>query len=242
MAMQIEKEIDLKNHSEENRKKLILDISHDLKNPLASIMGYAELCYNKSDLPKEEQDKYMKVIYDNSLRANNLIVDLFELSKLESSEYSINKTQVDICEYLRKAMGSFITTFDRYGFSYDFDIPETEIITQIDSEQMDRVFQNLVTNTVKYNPINTKVIIRLFEQDNQIEIVFKDDGIGIPSEFAARIFHPFERVDITRNSQIGGTGLGLAIVEKIIDAHNGNISLITDENAGCEFKIKIPKI
>ena len=242
MATQIEKEISLKNHSEENRKKLILDISHDLKNPLASIMGYAELCSNKPDMAAEEQSKYMKVICENCIRANNLIVDLFELSKLESSEYKLDKTQVDICEYLREAIGSFITTFDRYGISYDFDIPETEILTQIDTEQMDRVFQNLVTNTVKYNPKGTKVTIRQLEQENQIEIIFKDDGIGIPAELAKRIFYPFERVDSTRNSQTGGTGLGLAIVEKIIKAHNGNISLITDVNAGCEFKINISKI
>jgi signal transduction histidine kinase len=85
-------------------------------------------------------------------------------------------------------------------------------------------------------------MIRLLEQENQIELIFKDDGIGMPSEAAKKIFHPFERVDITRNSQTGGTGLGLAIVDKIIKAHNGTIRLITDENAGCEFIIKIPKI
>jgi signal transduction histidine kinase len=242
MATQIEKEISLKNQAEENRRKLILDISHDLKNPLASIMGYAEYCQAKPDMPLEEQSRYMQVIYENSLRANHLIVDLFELSKLESSEYKVHKSRIDICEYLREAIGSFITTFDRFGFSYDFDIPEKEIFTQIDTEQMDRVFQNLVTNTVKYNPKGTKVMINLLEEENQVEIVFKDDGIGIEAEAAKRIFQPFERVDSTRNSQTGGTGLGLAIVDKIIKVHNGNISLITDENAGCEFKINIPKI
>lgn len=242
MAKQIEKEISLKNQSEENRKKLILDISHDLKNPLSSIMGYAQYCHNNPDITKEEQRNYMKVIYENSMRANNLIVDLFELSKLESSEYTLHKTRVDICEYLRKTIGSFITTFDNSGFTYDFHIPEKEIFIYIDTEQMDRVFQNLVSNTVTYNPIDTKVMISLSEQESQIVIMFKDDGIGIPIEVAKKIFHPFERVDSTRNSQTGGTGLGLAIVEKIIKAHDGNIRIITDNNEGCEFIISIPKI
>ena len=242
MAIQIEKEISLKNQSEENRKKLILDISHDLKNPLSSIMGYAQYCYNKPDMTKEERSDYMKVIYENSLRANKLIVDLFELSKLESSMYQVHKTRVDICEYLRQIIGSYLTTFDDSGFSYDFNIPEKEIFTYIDTEQMDRVFQNLVSNTITYNPKGTKVMISLSEQENHFEIVFKDDGIGIPAEVAIRIFNPFERVDRTRNSQTGGTGLGLAIVDMIIKAHNGNISLITDVNAGCEFRINIPKI
>ncbi|HKM34074.1 MAG TPA: HAMP domain-containing sensor histidine kinase [Lachnospiraceae bacterium] len=242
MAIQIEKEICLKNQSEENRKKLILDISHDLKNPLSSIMGYAQYCHHNPDMTKEEQSNYMKVIYENSVRANNLIIDLFELSKLESSNYKLHKSRVDICEYLRETIGSFITTFDNAGFSYDFNIPEEEIFTCIDTEQMDRVFQNLVSNTVTYNPKGTSVMISLSEKENHLEIIFKDDGIGIPAEAATKIFQSFERVDSTRNSQTGGTGLGLAIVDKIIKAHNGNISLITDDHAGCKFIISIPKI
>lgn len=179
MAQQIEEQMSLRKLSEENRKKLILDISHDLKTPLASIMGYAELSYSKPDLSKEQQDAYMKVIYENSVRANHLITDLFELSKMESSEYALDKTSVDICEYMRRVMGGFIATFDHAGFTYDFDIPENEMVVDIDGNQMDRVFQNLVENTVKYNPKGTNIRIELFEQSAFIVIVFKDNGIGI---------------------------------------------------------------
>ncbi len=242
MAQQIEQEISLRKESEENRKQLILDISHDLKNPLTSIMGYAELCHDKQDLSKDELYEYTEVIYENSLRANNLITDLFELSKMESSEYTIHKTRVDLGEYLRVKIGTFITTFDKVGFTYDFEIPEKEIFAEIDIQQMDRVFQNLVVNTVHYNPIGTNVSISLFEQDAKIVIIFKDNGIGIPTELSKDIFHPFVRADCSRNSQTGGTGLGLAIVEKIIAAHGGIISLTTDENCGCEFRITLPKI
>jgi signal transduction histidine kinase len=242
MATQIETEIALKNQSEDNRKKLILDISHDLKNPLASIMGYAEYCHTRPDLPQEEQNKYMEVIYENSVRANKLIVDLFELSKLESSEYKVNKMKVDICEYLRETIGSYLNILDSNGFFYEFNIPEQEIFARIDRGQMDRVFQNLLSNTVKYNPKGTTIRISLSEREEHIEIVLQDDGIGIASEAAEKIFQPFERVDSTRNSQTGGTGLGLAIVDKIIKAHHGSIRLITEENAGCEFIITLPKI
>lgn len=242
MAQQIEQEISLRKQSEENRKKLVLDISHDLKNPLASIMGYAELFTNKPDLSKEERSAYTKVIYDNSVRANNLITDLFELSKMESSDYAINKTSVDICEYLREEIGTFILTFEKVGFTYNFNVPENEILLEIDVRQMDRVFQNLVANTVKYNSKGTSVSISLFEQGDEIVIIFQDNGIGIPTNIANDIFRPFVRADRARNSKTGGTGLGLAIVEKIIVAHGGKISLITDENCGCEFIINIPKI
>lgn len=242
MAQQIEQQMSLRMQSEENRKNLILDISHDLKTPLASIMGYVELSYNTPDISKEQQDAYMKVIYENSMRANHLITDLFELSKMESSEYVLNKTSVDICEYMRRLMGGFIATFDNAGFTYNFDIPEDEIFVEIDVKQMDRVFQNLVENSVKYNPKGTNVGISISEQSKVIEIIFKDNGIGIAPETAKNIFKSFVRADRSRNSETGGTGLGLAIVEKIIVAHGGIISLDTNENCGCEFMISIPKI
>lgn len=242
MAEQIQQEISLRKQSEENRKKLILDISHDLKNPLASIMGYAEFCNNKADLSREEHSTYLKVIYENSLRANNLITDLFELSKMESPGYAISKTKVDICEYMRKEIGALITTFDKFGFDYDFEVPEKEINAFIDIKQMDRVFQNLADNTVKYNPRGTKVMISILELGAEMIIIFKDNGIGIPAAIAKDIFNPFVRVDSARNSQTGGTGLGLAIALKIVVAHGGNIKLKTGVNCGCEFIINIPKI
>lgn len=242
MAQKIQEEISLRRQSEENRKKLVLDISHDIKNPLASIMGYAELCYNNPLLSKEESFTYAKVIYENSLRANNLITDLFQLSKMESPEYVLNKTRVDICEYMREEIGAFIATFDKAGFTYDFNIPEKEIFLEIDIKQMDRVFQNLVVNTVKYNTKGTKVIISLFQQGDEIIIIFKDNGLGIPAKIAKDIFDPFVRGNSARNPQTGGTGLGLAIALKIIMAHGGNINLKTDQNCGCEFIINFPQI
>jgi signal transduction histidine kinase len=241
MAQKIEQEIYLRKQSEENRKKLVLDISHDLKNPLASVMGYAELCRGKPDLSRDELDAYTKIIYENSVRSNNLINDLFELSKMDSSEYTISKVRIDICEYLREKIGAVIPILDDAGFYYDFYIPEEEIFVELDISQMDRVIQNLIANAVKYNAEGTKVTIGLSEQHDTIVIEVKDDGIGIPAEIADDIFNPFVRADRARNSQTGGTGLGLAIVEKIIAAHGGKISLKTDENLGCEFIIHIPK-
>ncbi len=241
MAEKIEQETSLRKQSVENRKKLILDISHDLKNPLASVMGYADLCSNKQNLTKEEQDAYLDIIYENSARANNLITDLFELSKMESSEYAINKTRIDVCEYIREKMGRAIPIFDKAGFSYDFDIPEKEIMVMLDIAQMDRVFQNLVDNSVQYNPHDTKIKVSVMQREDEAVIIFKDNGIGISNELSKDIFKPFVRADRARNSQTGGTGLGLAIVEKIIVAHGGKIRLITDKNKGCEFIITLPK-
>jgi len=112
----------------------------------------------------------------------------------------------------------------------------------LDAGQVNRVFQNLVANAAGYNPPGTHVYIGVKEDDKEIVIIFKDNGVGIPAEIADDIFQPFVRADSARNSQTGGTGLGLAIVEKIITAHGGSIKLNTAENHGCEYIIRLPMI
>ena len=241
MAEKIEQEISLRKQLEHNHKRLVLDISHDLKNPLASIMGYAELCCLKKDLSEAEWAYYAKIIHENSIRANHLITSLFELSKLESSEFKLNKVKIDCCEYLRETMGTTIPLLEEAGFAYNMDIPEEEIYVMLDPLMMDRVFQNLTANTLIYNPAGTVITVTLLDDQNQVVILFKDDGIGMSKETAKEIFDPFVRVDRSRNSQTGGTGLGLAIVKKIIEAHHGTINLKADEHQGCAFYISLPK-
>ncbi|MGV8906190.1 MAG: HAMP domain-containing sensor histidine kinase [Acetobacterium sp.] len=241
MADEIEKEIDLRKQSEENRKKLVLDISHDLKNPLTSIMGYAELCLMKQDLSPEQRQTYLKIIYDNSTRANRLMTDLFELSKMETAEYILNKESVDLSEYLRERMGEAISSFDEAGLSYEFHIPDQAIFVNLDEKQMNRVLENLVDNTLYHSKNGTHVTLELIEKPQSVEIRFKDNGVGISPELKETIFQPFVKGDSARHSKSGGTGLGLAIVTKIMIAHGGSIALLSDEDSGCEFILNLPK-
>ena len=241
MAMKIEEERNLKEKSENQRKRLILDISHDLKNPLASIMGYANYLNNTPNLSKEDIKKYLSVIESNSTRANSLIQDLFQFSKIESSDFILKFKNTDICEFLRELIACYIPQLEDKSFIYDFDIPEKSIYLKIDTKQLDRAFSNLILNCIKYNPSGTEFYIDLIEEDNYIVITLKDNGIGISKENLDTIFNPFVRVDQSRNSKSGGTGLGLAITKSIITKHNGSISLDSELNKGCEFKIKLPK-
>lgn len=241
MAQKIEDEMFLRKKAEENRKKLILDISHDLKNPLASIRGYAELCIDQ-ELSLKERADYAKIIYNNSIRANELITGLFEMSKMESSQFKADLTKVDLCEYVREEIGKYISIFDKEGFIYTFDIPKEELFVMLDIKLMDRVFSNLIYNAVKYNNKGTEIFITLKREENNVNLEFQDNGIGIPCESSKRIFEPFVRLDNARNSQTGGSGLGLAITKKIIKEHDGSIDLITDINKGCKFIITLPMI
>lgn len=240
MASKIEEETKLRQRSEEARKRLILDISHDLKTPLASVLGYSDYLIQNPDLPKEDMIKYLSVIKRNSERSNNLIRDLFEFSKLDSWNFILSLKKQDICEFLREFIASYIPILEEKGFNYDFDIPENEIILQFDSESLDRALGNIVNNSIKYNPSGTTLRIYCFVRDNYVNIVISDNGVGIPKEDAESMFDPFRRGDKARTSENEGTGLGLAITKTIIAKHNGFITLNSDINKGCEFVIRIP--
>jgi len=241
MADEIEKEIALRKQSEENRKKLILDISHDLKNPLASIIGYAELCLTKTEMTTEQLRAYLTTIYNNSNRANRLMTDLFELSKMETLDYVLVMEKLDFAEYLREQMGEAVANLDGAGFSYAFDLPDQEIIAAVDRQQMSRVFENLVDNAINHNQAGTRIELVLLEHPKMIEIRFKDNGVGISAALRDQIFEPFVKGDPARAQENGGTGLGLAIVRKVMEAHGGSITLATENTVGSEFILFLPK-
>lgn len=242
MAEKIETEIKLREQSETERKKVIMDISHDLKNPLASVVGYTELCLKKPELINKEQLNYLKIIFKNSKRAGSLLNDLFEFSKLESSEFSMKLYKTDICEYLRQACGDLLPMLEQANLEYNFDIPEKTVYVMLNDSQMNRVLFNLAENSIRYNPIGTNISVSLYVEQTNVIIQFSDDGIGIPSHHAKNIFEPFVRIDDSRNSETGGTGLGLSIAYKIIKLHGGTIEVITDVNEGCTYIITLPKI
>ena len=238
--LQIEKQN--REQAEDNRKRLIRDISHDLKNPMTSIQGYAELCLKHAELDQEKQREYMELIQKNSVQANRLLNSLFLFSKLDSPEFLMEKEKVDMVEFLREQIIKWIPVLEEHNFAYEVDIPEEHCEVEIDTFQMERVLDNLFENTMAYNQQGMKITISFATQDKSVKLVFADDGIGIAREMIPSIFHAFVRNQgEVRNSGDGGSGLGLAIVEKIITLHGGNITLESDSGKGCRFCIMLPK-
>ncbi len=242
MAARIEQEISLRKKSEEDRRRLILDISHDLKNPMSSIQGYVELIMNKEDMTAQKRNEYLEIILSNSIRANKLLTELFELSQMDSPEFSLKLERTDICEYIRQICAELVPVLESQGFEYQFDISEESVYVMLDADRFGRIIQNLANNAVRYNPTGTLISVRLTVQNNQVIIDFRDNGIGIPSHLKENIFNPFVRVDDSRNSKSGGSGLGLSIAKKIALAHAGDLTLCHGENAGSTFRITVPAI
>lgn len=241
MAYKIEEESNLKEKSEQNRRNLIMDISHDLKNPLASVIGYCDLLIKNPNITEGEKIKFLSIIENNSIRANDLIKDLFEFSKLESTDFNISLKNNDICEFLRELIALYIPEMEKKHINYEFNIPEKGIFIDFDSKNLDRAISNIIINSVKYNPPGINFKISVHESSSNVLIILVDNGIGIPEDLVKDIFNPFVRVDSSRNSKSGGTGLGLAITKNIIEKHNGNIKLESSVNGGCKFTIILNK-
>lgn len=241
MAETIQNEKKEKEKLENARKSLIFDISHDLKNPLASILGYSETLINNIDLSKNEKIEYLTIINKNSHRANKLISDLFEFSLYANTDYEIKTVKIDICEFIRQTIANYIPEFDHKKFEYDFDISETPYYAMIDEEKLSRAINNVLDNKVKYNSEGNKIKVSTEVIGNYFYITLSDNGEGIPRQYRENIFNPFVRVDKSRNSKTGGTGLGLSITKRILNKHNGDIKII-DSDEGTSFQIMLPLV
>lgn len=241
LSAELNRERILRENLENNKKQMLLDISHDLRNPLATIMGYAETLSTSGELDDEKRTRYANVIFKNSIRANNLMNDLFTYTKLDHASFKPTLAQSDICEFMREQASQFLSEFETAGMDTEFDIQETEITMPFDGKLLQRAFANLFTNCMVHNPAGTKFALTLTEEKDTVQVVIADDGIGMEESVAKNIFEPFVRSDKSRNSKTGGSGLGLAITSKIIRAHNGSIELDTAPGKGCRFIVRLKK-
>ncbi|OPJ64053.1 sensor histidine kinase [Clostridium chromiireducens] len=241
MAETIQNEKSQREKLEKAKEDLILDISHDLKNPLASILGYSETLVNNRDLKEDEKLEYLNIINNNSQRANKLITDLFEFSLYDNSDYKMVTVKADISEFIRQTIANYIPEFDHKKFEYDFDITEEPYYVMINEEKLSRAINNVLDNKIKYTQAGGKIGIKTEIRDNSFYIILSDNGDSIPIRYRENIFNPFVRVDKSRNSKTGGTGLGLSITKKILNKHDGDIRII-DSGIGTTFEIMLPLV
>lgn len=239
MAETIQNERKEKEKLEKMREDLVLDISHDLKNPLSSILGYSETLMYEQNLSEKEKLEYISIINKNSHRANKLINDLFEFSLYENCNYKLNLDKVDICEFLRQIVTSYISEFEQKEFIYDFEINEEPCYVMMDRKKLSRAINNILDNKIKYNSNGAKLNIKTKIINDYFYIEISDDGEKIPKEYQENIFNAFVRLDKSRNSKTGGTGLGLSITKRILNKHKGDIRII-DSEIGSIFELKLP--
>ncbi|MGV2940502.1 sensor histidine kinase [Mesobacillus sp. LC4] len=236
MREHLKKSIEQRQQYERSRKQLIASISHDLRTPLASIKGYVEGLEDGIAKNEEMQKKYYRVIKSKTDQLDRLIEDLFEFSKFELEQLSIDKNLVNSSEFFQDAFHSAQLDYREVELVLAGAMPSVSL--NIDSGRIKQVMVNLIDNAVKYG--GTTIIMKIEKQGSFIQVSIKDNGQGISAEDLPNIFNPFFRGEKSRSRESGGTGLGLAIVKYIIETHGGEIQVTSEPGKGSEFTFTLP--
>ncbi|WP_404469659.1 ATP-binding protein [Sutcliffiella horikoshii] len=232
----LKKSIEQQQQYERARKELIASISHDLRTPLASIKGYVEGLEDGIAKNENMQKKYFKVIKSKTDQLDRLIDDLFEFSKFELKQLSIEKTPVNNQAFFHEAYQNAQLDYPNVDIVLDEPIPSVNL--NIDSGRIKQVIANLMDNAVKYG--GNKIFLKIRIQGEFLHVSIKDNGQGIKKEDLPFIFDAFFRVEKSRSRESGGTGLGLAIVKYIVNAHGGEINAISEPGKGSVFTFTLP--
>lgn len=222
---------------EDNKHELITNISHDLKTPLTSIVGYLELLI-RDNIDEETRDEYIKIAYNKSLRLKSLVNELFEYTKLTGNDMKLEENRINISMLLNQAVGESIVNFSERNIEVELNNSYNELFCNIDPLQMLRVFENLIRNAEKYADSDSEFIVSVNVIDDNVKISFINKCAGLVEEDIEKFFERFYRQDKSRNKE--GTGLGLAIVQRIIELHNGSI-VAEKENENIKFNITLKK-
>lgn len=223
MAKEIGEKIQAERTAEKTKADLITNVSHDLRTPLTSVMGYIGLVIQERYKNEEEMKEYLNIAFSKAERLKLLIEDLFEYTKLNNSGINLSKTQVDLAEFLSQLIEELTPLLDEHKLTVYKKFESERLIVSVDPSKMLRVFENLLTNAIKYSYKPGEILVGLYEKDNKAIIVFRNKGDHIPKEKTEKLFDRFYRVDESRNADTGGSGLGLAISKNIVELHDGQI-------------------
>ena len=223
------------------RKEFIADVSHELKTPLTSIMGYAETLAN-SEYDPEMQEKFLKVINNESIRMTKLVNDLLILSKYDNEQIECEKIEFNLGELVKSCLENLQIEADKKNQKVECFVTANVPTVKADKDGIERVVLNILSNSIKYTEAGgvIKIYVGFVYNDAYIKII--DNGIGIPEKDLDIIFERFYRVDKARTRKMGGTGLGLSIAKEILDKNNGRIDIKSKVGKGTEVVITIPTI
>ncbi len=244
MALRIKEQIeiiekdrnDLK-EAQTQSKTFFDNVTHELKTPMTTILGYAQILKDNGFSDKNFFDKGMAYIIDESKRMNNMVIEILELSKAASKNFNYHFTQVDLSKMIRKTCDEMGMKGRRYNISISCDVQDNMVFNG-DEDKLKEVLINLVDNSIKYGKVNSTIEVECYRKERFIFLKVKDIGEGIPEEHLDHIFDPFYRVSKKDSREKGSAGLGLAIVKSIVENHGGNIYIESKMNVGTQVVIR----
>lgn len=234
MRLRLKESTEESRKSEEQNRELISNISHDLKTPITAIKGYVEgIMDGVADTP-EKMDKYIKTIYSKANDMERLINELTYYSRIDNNRIPYNFHRINVADYFGDCVEEVGMDLEQRNIELNYSnlaAPDTVVIA--DPEQMKKVINNIISNSVKYMDKAHGVIdIRILDEVDSVRIEIEDNGKGIAQKDLGKIFERFYRTDASRNSAQGGSGIGLSIVKKIIEDHGGYIWATAREGEG----------
>ncbi|MDN4080325.1 HAMP domain-containing sensor histidine kinase [Paenibacillus polymyxa] len=241
MTERLEQQIVKEREIEKSKMELITGISHDLRTPLTSIIGYIELLRTDSYQDKDEYTRFVQNTYNKAIHLKKLLDDLFEYTRLTSVDTHLNLRRINLFQLLDQLLFEFEPIAQENGVYIVKDIGDSSIITSVDSDKMARAIDNLLMNALKYSLKPGGICIRLQATPEQITIEVENEGIPLTQDQKEKLFDRFYKVDHSRSSEgiQTGAGLGLSIARNIVELHQGTLTLDHTNNTFI-FQLNLP--
>ncbi|WP_395387397.1 sensor histidine kinase [Pediococcus parvulus] len=224
---------------EQSKDELITNVSHDLRTPLTSIIGYLGLIENQQYKNEDDVLKYTHTAFLKAEQMKSLVEDLFEYTKVRQASTKMTFNQISVEPMLEQLAASFELEAEKKGMEIDAKATPKNIKIEGDSEKLGRLFNNLILNALKYAKGGKHINLEATQKGDQIIFKVSNDGEQIPEKSLKHLFERFYRVESSRSKATGGTGLGLAIAQSIVELHHGKMSVTSSEKL-TSFKVELP--
>ncbi len=221
------------------RRELVANISHDLRTPLASMLGYLEtLMIKKDSLNEQEREQYLKIVNQQGRRLNHLIGDLFELAKFDAKEINLNKEVFSFSEFIHDVVQKFQPKAEKSAVSIQLICPQEALLVNADIALIERVLDNLISNAFNHTKSGDQILVKISQQSQQIDISIQDTGCGIHQQDIDKVFNRSYQAQ-NKHRKGSHAGLGLAIVKRIVDLHERNIKVTSEFGKGSQFTFSL---
>lgn len=241
MAERLQQQIQKERELEKSKMDMITSISHDLRTPLTSIIGYIELLRTDSFQNKEEYNRFVQNTYNKAIHLKKMLDDLFEYTQLTSMNTGLNLRKIDLFQLLDQLLFEFEPIANENGLQIVKEIGNSPVIIAIDSDKIARALDNLLMNALKYSFKPGMIFIRMTTTHENIIIEVENEGNPLEQDQRQKLFERFYKVDHSRSSEgiQTGAGLGLSIAKNIVDLHHGTLTLNHVQNV-FTFQLKLP--
>jgi len=226
---------------EQMRREFVANVSHELRTPLTSMQGFLEGMIDGTIQKPEEIHKYLRIIYEETLRLSRLIADLLDLSQFESGQVAVAMAPLDIRSIAERARRKLEMQARKRNITIELKIPDNLSPVMGDEDRVEQVMINLLANAIKFNRESGHILVTAGERDGFVRTEVHDTGIGIPEGDLPQIWERFYRADKSRARASGGTGLGLAIVKRIVEMHGGHVAASSRPGKGSCFAFELPR-